>query len=282
MKILNKLLKDQSEEFLLKHFTRLPYSSQSGAKEFTHLLDWQAIAEIIEKKNSILRIVKDGQMTRDYTQESYLEAKEFYKNGHTLLIKNAEKSHDGFKSICNDFAQSFHTEVDIQLYCTPENNNAFNWHFDVEEVFILQARGSKEYSIRQNTVHPYPLVSSISKDMGFEKETSDLEIKVLLKEGDWLYIPSGWWHIARTQSESMHISIGLMPRSAVDVAGFLPGYLARFPFWRTRLPIHKNFANVADEKAFYQEAFQTLATDLASKVNDPEFLDRFLESMKQP
>src|SRR5690606_27098688 len=130
-------------------------------------------------------------------------------------------------SLAQDFAKYFQTDVDIQLYCTPEGHNAFGWHYDVEEVFIIQAKGSKLYTIRPNTIHPNPLVQSIPKNLNYEKETTELEIKVLLQEGDFLYIPSGWWHIAQTQSESMHISIGLMPRSAIDIIEHLPKYLSQ-------------------------------------------------------
>lgn len=282
MKTLTQILKDQSlDQFLNKNFTRLPFSSQGGAAGLTSLLHWEVVAEILEKKKSILRIVKDGKMTKDYADLSYLEAKDFYKQGHTLLVKNAELSDDRLKNLADDFSKGFHTEVDIQLYCTPENNNAFGWHYDVEEVFIVQAKGSKLYSIRQNTIHPYPLVSSIPKNLKYEDEKSDVEIKVLLKEGDWLYIPSGWWHIARTQEESMHISIGLMPRAAVDLASHLATYLAQFPFWRTRLPIHKEFASHEEEKVFYQDAFKTLGKDLEKKVNEPQFLEDFLIQMKK-
>jgi ribosomal protein L16 Arg81 hydroxylase len=28
--------------------------------------------------------------------------------------------------------------VDIQVYLTPDQNQAFGWHYDLEEVFIIQ------------------------------------------------------------------------------------------------------------------------------------------------
>jgi 50S ribosomal protein L16 3-hydroxylase len=148
-------------------------------------------------------------------------------------------------------------------------------------VFIIQTKGSKLYLIRPSTIHPGPLVSSIPKDLGYEKETSDVEIKVLLKEGDWPYLPSGWWHIARTQKESMHISICLMPRSAVDIADFLPKYLAARSFWRTRLPIHQEFPDEKSELDFYQDAFGALGKDLVNIISSPDFITSFLKRMRR-
>lgn len=281
MKVLKSLLQTSDvEPFLTKHFTRLPLAMPGSAARHTHLLDWKVVKEVIDTKKSSLRIVKDGQMVKDYADLSFDQAEEYYKQGNTLLIKNAELSHQALADLARDFAESFHTPVDIQLYCTPGNHNAFGWHYDVEEVFIIQAKGSKLYSIRQNTIHPNPLVSSIPKNLEYEKEKSDLEIKVLLNEGDWLYIPSGWWHIARTQEESMHISIGLMPRSALDVVSYLPKFLADSPFWRTRMPVHKEFSSTEDEIEFYQDAMVKFGKELESKLADKKFIREFLNSIK--
>ena len=150
----------------------------------------------------------------------------------------------------------------------------------MREVFIIQTKGSKAYSIRPNTVHPNPLVKSIPKDLGYENEKTPVEIKVTLDEGDWLYIPSGWWHIARTQKESMHISIGLMPSSAVDLAEYLPHFLAENPFWRTRMPIHTNFLNEDDEIQFYQDAMTKLGKELSNQISNKKFIRAFLKWKK--
>lgn len=247
-----------------------------GGKHLTHLLDWKMIREIFNTKKSVLRIVKDGKMIRDYTDLTYDEAMKFYQDGHTLLIRFAEKSSPMLKELSDDFEKSFHTPVDIQLYCTPEGHNAFGHHYDVEEVFILQTMGSKSYTIRPNTVHPNPLVTSIPKDQGHHLEKTPIEINVTLEEGDFLYIPSGWWHIARTQKESMHISIGLMPSSAIDITHYLPHHLSKKLFWRTRMPVHLEFSSKDEETSFYLEAFEKLGKDLSQEMASKEFIESFL------
>lgn len=281
MKILKELLKDQSlESFLKTNFTRIPYSMPNAAEDFAHLLNWDVVKKVIEEKKSITRIVRDGVVTKDYSDCDFASAKNFHKDGHTILLRYAEASDRALKELADDFSKAFRTEVDIQLYCTPEGNNAFGWHYDVEEVFIIQTMGSKLYSIRSNTIHPRPLLTSIPKDLQYEKETSDLQLQVLLEAGDWLYIPSGWWHRALTQSESMHISVGLMPRSAVDIAGFLSEYLVQFPHWRTRIPVHKD-GPIEAELAMYMDAFEKLGNDLQNNFKDPEFIKAFIEYTKK-
>jgi ribosomal protein L16 Arg81 hydroxylase len=282
MKILEQLLgEDPTGTFLTKHFTKLPFSRPLGGKDLTDLLTWKTVEEVLDQKKSVLRIVKDGMMVKDYVENmSYADAKAFHEKGHTLLLRFAEKSSPKLKALCDDFRSSFHTEVDIQLYCTPEGHNAFGWHYDVEEVFIIQTKGNKSYSIRPNTIHPNPLVRSLPKDLGYEKETTPIEIKVTLKEGDFLYIPSGWWHIARTESESMHISVGLMPSSAVDITDYLPQFLAKNTFWRTRMPVHQKFESMEEEIFFYQEAMGKLGKNLGQVLSSKEFIEEFLRWKK--
>jgi 50S ribosomal protein L16 3-hydroxylase len=278
MKVLSQLLGQfPLERFLGEHFTRLPFSSAGGAGAFTKLLDWSVVEEIIAANKSVLRIVQDGRVIRDYVELKFSEARDHHAQGHTLLLRYAEKSHLALAELARDFAHSFHTPVDIQLYCTPGGHNAFGWHYDVEEVFIIQTQGSKQYTIRPNTVHPNPLISSIPKNQGYEQETTDLAINVTLAAGDWLYIPSGWWHVAKTQAESMHISIGLMPSSAVDIAQYLPQFLATQTFWRTRMPVHQKFERPEDEVAFYQDALRKLGQNLVDQMSSAEFIRSFLQ-----
>lgn len=267
------------EEFLKKHFTKLPFSKPNSATHLKHLLNWDVLQHVLEEKKSITRIVKNGVVSSDYADIDYSRAQDYYKDGHTLLMRYAEKSHPALNELAEDFSRSFNTEVDIQLYCTPENNNAFGWHYDIEEVFIVQTAGSKLYTIRNNTVHPKPLLTSIPKNLQFENETSDLYLQVLLEPGDWLYIPSGWWHIAQTQSASMHISIGLMPRSAIDIIPFLEAYLVQFPEWRSRFPKHKDLS-FDQALALYKDPLQELGHDLAKKFGQEDFVKSFIQFYK--
>jgi 50S ribosomal protein L16 3-hydroxylase len=72
-------------------------------------------------------------------------------------------------------------------------------------------------------------------DMPYDRETSRLRLTCRLEVGDWLYIPSGWWHIAQTQTASIHLSIGVMPVVGLQLFAFLQHRLAQDPFWCQRL-----------------------------------------------
>jgi 50S ribosomal protein L16 3-hydroxylase len=281
LKILQDLLGDQPvQSFLESAFTRQPFSMPDRAAPYADLLTWDVVRHVLKEGRSVLRIIKDGKMVQDDAKVSFDEAKRYYDDGCTLLLRYAERSHPGLKSLADDFEQSFRTPVDIQAYCTPPGAQAFLWHYDVEEVFILQTAGAKAYEIRPNTVHPNPTLESIPEDLQYEKERTPLKVATTIAAGDWLYIPSGWWHIARTQAESMHLSVGLMPVSNLKIFDFLKDYLAPSAIWRMRLPA--GMTDPDEERKYYETVFQSLARELARHMAAPETVEQFMRYLKLP
>ena len=78
------------------------------------------------------------------------------------------------KKLAAGFEDDFHAPANIHIYATPAGKYGFSWHYDAEEVFIMQTSGRKEYSLRKNTVHPWPLVETIPQDMGYSREIMPL------------------------------------------------------------------------------------------------------------
>jgi 50S ribosomal protein L16 3-hydroxylase len=105
----------------------------------------------------------------------------------------------------------------VQLFVTPGRTHGFGWHYDDEDVFILQTVGVKDYYFRANTVaaevaaHPDAFAR-------FDVETSPLCTARLLA-GDFLYLPARWWHMATCERDALSISVGVeRPRTCERVA----------------------------------------------------------------
>ena len=238
MDILQELLHPVPvHEFLHRTFTRVPFAMPDRAARYTHEFTEADIATVVEDGRSLLRVVRNGHLIHEMARLSWEEAQAYYRRGHTLLVRYAERSSAKFEALAQAFAQFFHSPVDIQVYLTPDKNQAFGWHYDLEEVFIIQVQGCKEYTIRQNTLNPLPVWETMPADMAYERETSRIRLTCRLEAGDWLYIPSGWWHIARTQAASMHLSIGVMPAVRLKLFEFLKQHLAPSLFWSQRLAL---------------------------------------------
>lgn len=94
----------------------------------------------------------------------------------------------------------------MQLFVTPPGGISFGWHYDAEDVVILQTGGSKDYNLRANTLDQY--ARSEPDFSKIREETSPLALCTLV-EGDMLYLPRGHWHVARARTCALSISIGV-------------------------------------------------------------------------
>jgi ribosomal protein L16 Arg81 hydroxylase len=92
----------------------------------------------------MLRVLRDGSLALDQARLSWAGAQGHYRRGHTLLVWHAERSSAMLEALAEAFANFFHAPADIQVYLTPDQSQAFGWHYDLEEVFIIQVHGCKD------------------------------------------------------------------------------------------------------------------------------------------
>src|SRR5437868_4150246 len=183
--------------------------------------------------------------------------------------------------------RDFSAPVNIHMYCTPGGQFGFGWHYDAEDVFIIQTSGRKQYSLRKNTVNPWPIEETLPADMRYEREMMPL-MRCELAAGDWLYIPSGYWHMAESREMAISLAIGVQPRTAVDVFDLLRPQILDSIFWRQRLPVAGAAAAMGEDEMREQFAaiFQQLGQELLKMLSDPRqagsFLARFTATQSAP
>ena len=144
----------------------------------------------------------------------------------------------------------------------------------------MQTSGQKEYSLRKNTVNPWPLIETIPQNMGYESEVMPL-MRVLLSAGDWLYIPCGYWHKAEahdSDAAAISLALGVMSPSAIDIYDYLRARLLDSLLWRQRLPVNGAASAVSSDElvSHYRELFEQLADDLAKTLRDEQCVYDFL------
>ena len=100
--------------------------------------------------------------------------------GYTIFIRHAERHHPGLAELAREFEATFLGPVNIHVFATPAGAPGFSWHYDAEDVFIIQTAGEKEYSLRKNTVNPWPLEETLPEDMQYEREQMPL-MRVLMR-----------------------------------------------------------------------------------------------------
>jgi len=283
--VIERLLGDLSlRDFLDRVYTRAPHTKAGGAAGFTSFPGWPAVEAILGMPEVDGFLAREGGMWEGGRLPPLPDVRAQIDQGHTLVIRNAEKHDPELARLAGGFRADFAAEVNVHVYCTPPQRSGFGWHYDPEDVFILQTHGAKEYQLRKNTVNPWPLLAQMPKDLRYEHEVMPLWT-CLLRPGDWLYIPTGWWHSARgLEGDSISLAVGLMTPAAIELLDFLKRELLSSLVWRQRLPVigAANPSGPEDLVQAHRAILSDLGRDLSRLLQDEGLARRFLESRGRP
>ena len=271
-------------QFLDQFYTRLPWSRPQGASGFTSFSGWNSVEAILASKDVDAFLAREGRMWEGGRLPAFPEVRRLFGEGHTLVIRSAEKHDAELARLASGFREDLAAPVNVHVYCTPPARSGFSWHYDPEDVFIVQTHGVKEYQLRKNTVNPWPLLEQMPKDLQVERETQPFW-SCILRPGDWLYIPTGWWHSARgVEGDSITLAIGLMTPSAIALLDVLKQELLSSILWRQRLPSLGKAQGASPEELakLCQSLFTDLGRDLSRVLSDEAFVGRFLKQRGPP
>jgi 50S ribosomal protein L16 3-hydroxylase len=203
------------DAFARTHLRRAPFARPEAAAGAVPLLTWGTLARVLgtEPAPDVL-VAADGQLIDWPVPRTLLALRALMARGFGLVARNAERHDAGLAALARAFAQDVPGQVHVQLYATPAGTQTFGWHFDFEDVFIAQTAGAKDYYFRENTVCPEDMPGSHPNFSRIRSESSPLLSSRLLA-GDWLYIPSRWWHLVRSLDDALSISIGVVPDPSV-------------------------------------------------------------------
>jgi ribosomal protein L16 Arg81 hydroxylase len=267
-------------KFVAEYLHRLPLAAPGAAQGAKSLGTWEALGEILAGDAPEVMLVREGGRSDARRPADEREAQELSKEGYSIIVRHAERNHAEIAVLAGSFAKAFCGPVDVQMFVTPPGRAGFSWHYDAEDVFILQTAGSKDYALRKNTVNPWPLEETLPEDMRYQREIMPL-MTVSLGAGDLLYIPCGYWHQAdasRSNEAAISLAVGVMSRTAVDVFDGLRRRVIDSLLWRQRLPVvgtASPFSPQEVEQA-YRELFAQLGEDLAKMLRDERLLGEFL------
>ncbi len=264
--------------FIEHYYLRLPFSRSDDGKRDQALGSWDTLGRILGGADADAMIVRDNQRVEAEPPRDRRQAQELTDQGCTILVRNAQRHDPDLAELAAGFERDFRGPVNIHIYATPPGRFGFGWHYDAEEVFILQTLGEKEYALRKNTVNPWPLEETLPDDMHYEREVMPL-MRCSLKAGDWLYIPGGYWHKAEAREMSISLAVGVMAPAAVQVLDRLRGELLESLFWRQRLPLptDDNPEKMNQWREQYRILLDQLADDLQKRLKAPTFLDQLLQ-----
>jgi 50S ribosomal protein L16 3-hydroxylase len=190
-------------------FLRIAPTAQPGtALAARSLLDWHVLDRVLRAAPDVL-VVSRGALLSIPPPRTVHELAEYFAGGVGLCIRHAQRHDAGLATVAAAFESLGSAQV--QLFVTPAGTHGFGWHYDDEDVFIAQAAGMKDYYFRANTVADSP-ASPVMFER-YHRETSPLGTATLVA-GDFLYVPSRWWHMAICHQHALSISVGVRLRES--------------------------------------------------------------------
>lgn len=132
--------------------------------------------------------------------------------GSSIKIKHYEKVEPDAKKFCDQLALKCNAYVRANLYMTPAHNIALNPHFDTHDVLIYQMHGQKSWIIWDQPLGWLSsnfIRSNVSDEIEYFSSQSRPHYKFVLKEGEAIFMPSGYIHAAASKHcASLHCTLG--------------------------------------------------------------------------
>jgi len=185
--------------------------------------------------------------------------------------------------------RAFHGSALARVFLTPRNAQGFTPHWDLDEGFVLQFAGTKDW-----VVYDSPITLPGRRQHFYSKDWTRVEptLTATLEPGDLLYMPRGFVHEAHARDTvSGHITITLRTTTYADLLWEIANNADVDPWLRKSLPsdfqsvasndeflrhVHRFFDN-ADLPAYIERLHSDFTDDLA-----PDAKDRLADYVKLP
>lgn len=197
------------EAFLAAHLGRQPYAAPDVGRAHARRCDWAIVDELLASPHADTLVISRGELLAANAPRSLSQLRSLFARDAGVAVRSADLACAHVAALARDLAEDVAGMQRVIVFATPANSSGFGWHFDEEEVFILQTAGAKTYFFRANTVSARPLRARSAAFADCRRETSPL-LAVRLHQGDWLYLPSGTWHAAHAHEDSLSVSIGVL------------------------------------------------------------------------
>ena len=184
-------------------------ASQSNAAELLLLVPPPGSGRMTERKR-----------LRDVTPAQLYNA---FVGGVTIVLEGIQKAWPPVARLAASLGEALSARVRVNLYMTPAGVQGAPIHPDVQDVFVLQTEGSKDWFIYEQTeelcLESLTYLRELRGPVAGSMEEPPLVERATLRQGDFLYIPRGVPHkaVAPAGSPSLHLTVILEPFTWLDL-----------------------------------------------------------------
>jgi ribosomal protein L16 Arg81 hydroxylase len=230
------------EQFFAEYQDRKPLHIRGGAAKFAQVLSWRQINRLLDMthiwSSQSLQVVLDGApvpaeqycgraTSRDNTpllQPEAARVRDWVKRGASLVMNDVDSLTPGLASVSAALEEAGLGKAQANVYVSWQSHKAFPAHYDTHEVWAVQVEGEKSWNIWDGRAE-WPIPHPAFRAQGqahHEQAKGRLREKVLLKTGDLLYLPRGWYHDALAEAPaSVHVAYGVHAPLGMDLLTIL-------------------------------------------------------------
>lgn len=185
------------------------------ASAHTAACTWNVLDDMLRalpRPNDLL-LVAAGQNVELPAPHNLFELQKLFQLSVGVALRSAEAYSPQVRALCDELAGEVPGQQRVIVFATAANTHGFGWHYDAEDVFIVQTAGDKEYLFRRNTQIDVTLPQRGQPEFSLHRKEASPIMSCRLIAGDWLYLPRGYWHVAFARADSLSLSIGVFPEN---------------------------------------------------------------------
>ena len=263
------------------------------AGKFADLLPWPALNHILEQHRldtPRVRLTREGKPVPAASFLSYstnrrrpsqsiprlrgADLSRELRDGATLVLDAVDELHPPIRSVAESLESLFRVRIQVNAYAGWRTSHGFDLHWDDHDVFILQVAGRKDWKVYGMT-RKYPMARDVEPTTD-KPETPLWEGR--LEDGDLLYIPRGWWHVATPLDEpTLHLTVGVNNPTGADLLAWFVERLRAHEDVRRDLPL---FGDSREQGALFERLRDLLAQEWKPDLMQQYIAD--LDAKSQP
>ena len=280
-------------EFLQRRWPQEFHVSHAPAPALAPLLDQSELRNV----QALCSAPRRGTLRVDYTREERVSefdvpverAVSLFAAGCTIYLTDLRTGQSRLWSKSLDATLGLIPGTATINAFTSMPGKGLAWHWDAQELFIVQVRGRKLWHVAPNHVVEWPTVNGSPQqdpargELSFQVKNPAAPIaaperwtSIEMRPGSVMFLPRGYWHRAENIDESLHLVLQVRMPCWRDVLRFILDNVPELysPEWRcpTAALRPENLPTLAP--AQFKERLASL-TSFASPSGVMSLVDRF-------
>jgi ribosomal protein L16 Arg81 hydroxylase len=243
---------------------------------FSSMFPWPVLNEMLGTHRFVpprLRLTQDGKAVSPdlFMKNGQLRSAELtglLRDGATLIIDSVDEVHAPLKAFAQQLGRTLQARINVNLYAGWRTSHGFDVHWDNHDVIILQVAGKKQWKIYEPTMR-FPTKNSV--EVGATPPPSAPVWDGFLTDGEVLYMPRGWWHVAIPCNEpTLHLTVGIFKPTGSDIVQWVSERLQHDERIRMDVPL---LGDAAAQTAYAA----TIRDSVRQELERPDLLPRFIQ-----